>query len=89
MTYTAAVITVSDKGAKGERVDTSGPSLKKLLEEMEKKPQNVDRLTETLWKEIQEKGMASLCGGTYLPVSMAEIRKQDIYACLNRYRGIL
>ena len=33
MDYTAAVITVSDKGAKGERVDTSGPSLKKLLEE--------------------------------------------------------
>lgn len=72
-----------------EQTATLSYCLKKLLEEMEKKPQNVDRLTETLWKEIQEKGMASLCGGTYLPVSMAEIRKQDIYACLNRYRGIL
>lgn len=29
--YTAAVITVSDKGARGERADTSGPSLCKLL----------------------------------------------------------
>ena len=30
--YTAAVITISTKGAKGERVDTSGPNLVKMLE---------------------------------------------------------
>lgn len=33
MAYTAAVITVSDKGYKGEREDTSGPALVSLLEE--------------------------------------------------------
>ena len=33
MSYTAAVITVSDKGAKGERVDTSGPNLCGILKE--------------------------------------------------------
>ena len=33
MEFTAAVITVSDKGSKGERVDTSGPALCKMLEE--------------------------------------------------------
>ena len=33
MNYTAAVITVSDKGAKNERVDTSGPMLQKLAKE--------------------------------------------------------
>ncbi len=33
MSYTAAVITVSDKGSRGERVDTSGPALRALLEE--------------------------------------------------------
>lgn len=27
MSYTAAVITVSDKGARDERIDTSGPAL--------------------------------------------------------------
>ena len=31
--YTAAVITISTKGAKGERVDTSGPNLVKILKE--------------------------------------------------------
>lgn len=30
--YSAAVITVSDKGAKGERVDTSGPALCAILQ---------------------------------------------------------
>lgn len=33
MKYTAAVITVSDKGYRGEREDTSGPSLCHILEE--------------------------------------------------------
>lgn len=31
--YTAAVITVSDKGTRGEREDTSGPNLCRILEE--------------------------------------------------------
>ncbi len=33
MSYTAAVITVSDKGYRGEREDTSGPNLCRLLGE--------------------------------------------------------
>ncbi len=33
MSYTAAVITVSDKGYRGERVDTSGPNLCAILKE--------------------------------------------------------
>ena len=33
MKYTAAVITVSDKGSRGERVDTSGPAVVKMLQD--------------------------------------------------------
>ena len=33
MVYTAAVITVSDKGSRGERVDTSGPNLCEILKD--------------------------------------------------------
>ena len=33
MSYTAAVLTISDKGFRGERTDTSGPALRALLEE--------------------------------------------------------
>ena len=32
MKYQAAVITVSDKGSVGERVDTSGPAVRAMLE---------------------------------------------------------
>lgn len=31
MSFTAAVITISDKGSRGERVDTSGPNLVEIL----------------------------------------------------------
>ena len=33
MSYTAAVITVSDKGSRGERRDTSGPAIRAILEQ--------------------------------------------------------
>lgn len=33
MRYTAAVITISDKGACGQRVDTSGPAVRRMLED--------------------------------------------------------
>lgn len=33
MSYTAAVITISDKGARGERKDTSGPALCAIMED--------------------------------------------------------
>ena len=33
MSYTAAVITVSDMASRGQRIDTSGPAVKKILEE--------------------------------------------------------
>ena len=63
--------------------------LKNLLEEMERKEQDVDLCVEKLWSQIKKQGLASLCKGSYLSVSMAQIRKQDIYACLNGYRGFI
>ena len=33
MSYTAAVVTVSDKGSRGERVDTSGPAVAQILKD--------------------------------------------------------
>ena len=63
--------------------------LKNLLEEMERKEQDVDLCVEKLCSQIKKQGLASLCKGSYLSVSMAQIRKQDIYACLNRYRGFI
>lgn len=63
--------------------------LKNLLERMEQRGVDAEESIEKLWKQIQTKGLKSLCPGAYLPVSLAQVRIQDIYACLNRYRGIL
>lgn len=63
--------------------------LKALLEQMELRGLDASQSVDRLWKQIQDKGLSSLCTGSYLPVSMAQVRRQDIYACLNRYRGIL
>lgn len=72
-----------------EQTTTLSCCLKALLEEMEMRELDVEECVENLWKMLEKDGLKSLCRGNYLPVSMAQVRKQDIYACLNRYRGIL
>lgn len=72
-----------------EQTTTLSYCLKALLEQMETKGQDSEKCVEDLWQQIESRGMKSLCQGSYLPVSMAQIRRQDIYSCLNRYRGIL
>jgi len=56
---------------------------------MEKGETDAAGAVDRLWAQIQEKGLKSLCPGSYLPVSMAQVRRQDIFACLDRYRGII
>lgn len=73
MTYTAAVITVSDKGARGERIDTSGPALCRLLEErgfclvqQELVPDEQADIRRAILKAADERGAALILttGGT-------------------------
>ncbi len=73
MEYTAAVITVSDKGAQGLREDRSGPALRALLEEngwrvvhTELIPDEVEVISEalTLCADKLQVCMAVTTGGT-------------------------
>lgn len=43
---------------------------------------------EELWKLLEQKGISAVCDGSYVSGGFALPRKQEIYACLNRYRGI-
>lgn len=43
---------------------------------------------EELWKILQQKGISAICEGSYVPGGFAMPRKQEIYACLNRYRAL-
>ena len=56
MRYTAAVITISDKGARGERVDTSGPNLVELL-----KARDYDVVYTAIIPDEMEQIRAELC----------------------------
>ena len=71
--YTAAVITISDKGAVGERIDTSGPNLVSILKEHEYDvvyttiiPDDFETIKEQLIKCADELGVALVLttGGT-------------------------
>lgn len=73
MSYTAAVITVSDKGARGERVDTSGPMLCEMLKSAEYEvvytaivPDEAEQIKAELLKCSDEKQIALVLttGGT-------------------------
>ena len=56
MHYTAAVITVSDKGYRGERVDTSGPNLCEIL-----KNRGYDVVYTAIVPDEKERIRAELC----------------------------
>jgi molybdenum cofactor synthesis domain-containing protein len=72
VTYTAVVITISDKGSTGERVDTSGPGVRAALEkafdvrDVIIVPDEADLIAATIRQQIDEKGidLVVTTGGT-------------------------
>ena len=72
-----------------EQTTTLSYCLKALVDKLEKAPQDIEALVEQLDKQIKRDGLASLCKGSYLPATLAGVRKQEIYACVNRYRGLI
>ncbi len=48
----------------------------------------LQQAVEEVWKEIGAKGMSLLVDGNYIPTGLAAVRKQEIYACINRYRRL-
>lgn len=73
MSYTAAVITVSDMGSRGERVDTSGPNLAEILKNKGYEvvhtaivPDDMGRIREELIRCADEKKITLIltAGGT-------------------------
>lgn len=43
---------------------------------------------DVLEKLLEEKGLAAICEGSYLPCGLAMPRRQEIFACFNRYRKL-
>ena len=43
---------------------------------------------DALWDVLQKKGIAAVCESSYLPCGLARPRKQEVFACVNRYRRL-
>lgn len=57
---TVAILTLSDKGSKGEREDTSGPTIERLMKKIDAKIVSSDILPDE--KALIKKKLLSLCG---------------------------
>jgi molybdopterin adenylyltransferase len=92
VTYKARVITISDKGSKGQRQDTSGPRLKEMLEKDFEVgdiliiPDEQDLITDTVRSQIDREGydLVVTTGGTGVgprdvtPEAMVQVIEKDL-----------
>lgn len=69
-----------------EQVVMLGHILKYVLQNMAGGKKTLREIVEELFHIIGQKGMQGIYGGKYLPTGLAMPRKQEVFACLNRYR---
>lgn len=48
---------------------------------------NISQVAEAVLGQLKKGGLEAVCGGSYVPGGLAVPRRQEWYACLNRYRG--
>lgn len=63
-----------------------GYMLKYVLQEMPGGKLTLQETVDRLFEILEEKGMEGIYGGRYLPTGLAMPRRQEVFACLNRYR---
>lgn len=70
-----------------EQTTTLSHIMKYVAEQLERNPkQEIGRLLEHVCQRIEKDGPGALSKGS-VPGNLAEVRRQEIYACINRYRG--
>lgn len=71
-----------------EQLGTLGQLMKYAQLQLFDGKRTLGNAAEELWKILDTKGLPAVCGGSYVPGGYALPRKQEIYACLNRYRQL-
>lgn len=74
--------------ADGEQVITLGYLLAYAQVNLFNGTNSIQSVIDTLMNMIEEKGLASVVSGNYLPSGLALPRRQEIFACFNRYRNL-
>lgn len=73
--------------ADSEQTTTLSHVMKYAAEQLEKNPkQEIEGLLEHICRRMEKEGPGALSRGS-VPGNLAEVRRQEIYACINRYRG--
>ncbi len=71
-----------------EQLTSLGNVVKHLEENVFDGKRTLLQTIEELYKKLDLQGLSAVCDGSYLPGNLAMPRKQEIYACLNRYRRL-
>lgn len=74
--------------ADAEQLTCLGYIVKYMEEQMMDGKKTVQQMVESLSKKIETSGLGTICEEACLPGNLALPRKQEIYACLNRYRRL-
>lgn len=73
-----------------EQTNTLSRILRYIAEELEKKPgQEIEILLDKVCRLIEENGPGDPGKRAIKPGNLAEVRRQEIFACINRYRNFL
>ncbi len=71
-----------------EQLMTLGYLLSYTSKHLANGKKTITNIVDELEKLLREKGLAAVCEGSYLPAGLAMPRRQEIFACINRYRRI-
>lgn len=71
-----------------EQLNSLGNIVKYLEENVFNGRKTLGQAIEELQNQLDAQGLKAICDGGYLPGNLAMPRKQEIYACLNRYRRL-
>lgn len=70
-----------------EQVTSLGYLLKYSAQHLLKGQKSLKQAVQEIEELLEKKGFAGIYEGSYLPAGLAMPRSQEIFACLNRYRG--
>ena len=74
--------------ADSEQLTSLGHILRCMEEEIFDGHKTVGQAVEAVWKKLCMQGLSAVCEGSSVPGNLAMPRKQEIYACVNRYRKL-
>ncbi len=63
-----------------------GYILKYVLQNLAGSKKTLRATVDAIFAQIEKGGMENIYGGSYLPTGLAMPRRQEVFACLNRYR---